>query len=153
MKQLGLTSHWASFQELSTTELYGLLKLRVDVFVVEQKCAYPELDDMDGDAEHLIIRNGNHVVAGLRILPPVGSGPAKLGRIVVHPDYRNRGIGKILFADGLEKCRKLFPEREIQLSAQVQAKEFYGQFGFETVSKPYLDYGIEHIDMLLHVKG
>lgn len=143
--------HWKAFDALTVNELYALMKLRVDVFVVEQHCAYPELDDRDRQAMHLMGMAGDRVVAYLRLLPPevAPSGQLSLGRVVTAADCRNRGLGQALVRLGIDYAQQTYPGLPLRIAAQVYLKAFYGAFGFLPISESYLEDGIAHLDMLL----
>jgi ElaA protein len=135
--------------EFSARDLYSLLKLRVDVFVVEQECAYPELDGKDVDALHLRLLAGDELLASVRLILPVKtSDSVKIGRVVVSPSQRGKGLGVDLMNEAIAECERLFPTYRIALSAQSHLHAFYGSFGFESVSEEYLEDGIPHIDMV-----
>jgi len=139
------------FNALDVKQLYELLKLRVDVFVVEQACAYPELDgkDMLADTLHLTGRSQEGSLAAYgRILPPGVRFPdISFGRVVVAPLYRKTGLGHALVKKILAESGRAWPGRDITIGAQVYLKEFYRCHGFVPVSDPYLEDGIAHIDM------
>jgi len=146
--------HWQclSFEELTNVQLYELLKLRVDVFVVEQRCAYPELDDKDRqkDVFQLIGYQDNDIVACARLLAPgVSFEHASIGRIATHSFFRGHGLGHQLMKQALEKCQCLWPNNTIDIQAQEYLKTFYQGHGFNVISEPYLEDGIPHIDMRL----
>lgn len=132
----------------SAHELYALLKLRVDVFVVEQNCPYPELDGKDDQALHLMLKRGEEIIAAARIFPPHDEKPAKIGRVVVSPDHRGERLGDALMREALNACAERFPGVPVFLSAQSHLQKFYGSFGFKPVSDEYLEDGIPHVDML-----
>jgi len=139
------------FQELDTQRLYQLLKLRVDVFVVEQQCPYPELDEKDHHSEtrHLIAYKNSKVFAYSRLLPPGLSYPeASIGRFVVAASTRRQGLGSLLLENSLQEITALWPGINVKISAQAHLKEFYENVGFKKVSDPYLEDGIPHIEML-----
>jgi ElaA protein len=140
---------WSRLDELSPPALYAVLKLRVDVFVVEQQCPYAEIDGKDGDALHLRALDGGELAGYLRVLPPVGEGPARIGRVVVASSHRGRKLGAKLMLEAIGQCRGSFPARDIELSAQSPLQAFYGAFGFRPVSAEYVEDGIPHIDMRL----
>lgn len=134
--------------ELSPRDLYAMLKLRVDVFVVEQKCAYPELDGKDADALHLRILSGKDLVASARIRKPAKTDPAaRIGRVVVSPEHRGQRLGDRIMVEAIAQCERLYPESPIKLSAQSHLSRFYASFGFVSVSEEYLEDNIPHIDM------
>lgn len=135
--------------EFSAVELYALLKLRVDVFIVEQKCPYPELDGRDLDALHLRLLTGDDLLAAARILPPGKTRASpRIGRVVVAPAHRGRRLGEAVVRAAIAACEQLFPQAPIALSAQSHLKRFYESFGFSPVSEEYLEDGIPHIDMV-----
>lgn len=139
------------FQQLNKQQLYAILKLRVDVFVVEQQCAYPELDDKDlhNETHHLIAQKNDTVLAYSRLLAPGVSYPeASLGRFVVAATMRKQGLGSLLLKKSLQHTSQLWPAAPIKISAQAHLKEFYEKSGFEQVTDGYLEDGIPHIAML-----
>lgn len=152
-KQSQITYHWFSFPELSTIELYNVLKLRQQVFVVEQKCPYLDADDMDKDAWHLLAMRTvggeqPELVACLRLLPPGKkyTGPA-IGRLATALKVRGKGIGRELMQKALHFSASHFPGQPTTISAQLYLKKFYEELGFTTISEPYDDDSILHIDM------
>ncbi|MES2206492.1 MAG: GNAT family N-acetyltransferase [Pseudomonadota bacterium] len=148
------TPHWqlASFSELSTSTLYRILLERQAVFIVEQHCAYPDIDTLDYQALHLIgypTSHSDEILAYLRILPPnTRYSEPSLGRILTPQKYRNRGLGKLLMEQGIYYCNQFHPNFSLRISAQAYLKKFYESFDFKTVSSPYLEDNIPHIDML-----
>jgi len=145
-----LVSRWDEFDNLTPRALYAMLKLRVDVFVVEQKCPYPEIDGKDFEAFHLRVLDGEELAASLRVLPPEQDGkPVKIGRVVVAPDYRGYKLGQRLMTEAIEFAQARFPVTAIELGGQSHLQKFYGSFGFEAISDEYLEDGIPHVDMRL----
>ncbi|PSU01518.1 GNAT family N-acetyltransferase [Photobacterium gaetbulicola] len=141
-----------SFDQLTTHQLYDLLKLRCDVFVVEQDCAYPELDDHDRQAgtHHLLGYQGNTLVAYLRLLPAGTTYDAvSIGRVVTAPVARGKGIGNQLLEQGIAMTEQLWPGETIEIGAQSHLQHYYQRYGFEAYSEEYLEDGIPHIDMRL----
>ena len=139
------------FSQLTVAELYELLRLRVDVFVVEQTCPYPELDgkDIHPDTVHVAIRADGCLAAYLRILAPGVSYPGvSLGRVVTAKAFRGKGLSHELIQKGVELIRERWPGISIQIGAQKYLKAFYQSHGFEVASKIYLEDGIPHIDMV-----
>jgi ElaA protein len=135
--------------ELSAWELYDLLRMRVDVFVVEQNCPYPELDGKDADALHLRLLQGGDLLAASRIFPPAEEGaPAKIGRVVVSPDHRGKRLGEAVMREATATCGQRYPRHPIYLSAQSHLARFYGGMGFVATSEEYLEDGIPHVDMV-----
>jgi len=139
--------HFKKFDDLTNSELYKLLKLRVDVFVVEQACPYPEIDDEDQDAIHLLVIEGNQLAAYARIL--IQKDHWHIGRIITHKDYRKKGLGKELMTRCITYCKEELDCTEIHLSAQTYLEQFYKDFGFVSYSSPYDWDGIMHLDMKL----
>ena len=143
---------WSSkkFSQLGNHELYALIKLRIDIFVVEQSCAYAELDDKDRDREarHVLAHRGSELIAYARLLPPgPGYNGSRIGRFAVRADERRRGLGSKLLKNCIAQATTLWPGHGISISAQVYLCGFYQQHGFEPVSKPYSEDGIPHIEM------
>ena len=146
-------SHWDQLDNLTPRALYAMLKLRVDVFVVEQSCPYSEIDGKDYDAFHLRILDGEELTASLRVLPPEQDGkPVKIGRVVVAADYRGYKLGQRLMTEAVAFAQARFPGIAIELGGQSHLQKFYGSFGFVTVSDEYLEDGIPHVDMRLEPK-
>ena len=145
---------WQSFKfrQLTTDQLYELIKFRVDIFVVEQKCPYPELDNKDRHAEtrHLAdYGNSGVLIAYARILPPEVSYPdASIGRFAVTEPMRHQGIGSKLLERSLQEIEQHWPDTDVRISAQEHLGEFYEKFNFEKVSEVYLEDDIPHIEML-----
>jgi len=140
------------FKNLSVSELYDALKLRADIFVVEQTCIYPDLDNKDTvpNAHHLLGYKGSSLVAYARILPAkVSYNNVSFGRVAVSDKYRNTGLGKALMKQILTHCELLWPGQNIDIGAQVYLQAFYESGGFTPVSDVYLEDGIAHIDMRL----
>ena len=141
-----------TFQQLSVDQLFDVLQLRVAVFVVEQQCAYPELDDYDRHAEtrHLSGRDElGHLIAYTRILPAGLKYPeVSVGRFVVESQVRGQGVGHQLLRTALDEIQQCWPNCAIRLAAQEYLQGFYEQHGFTRVSDRYLEDGIPHVEML-----
>lgn len=138
-----------TFEELSNKELYAILKLRTEIFVVEQACAYLEVDDHDQKAMHILGIIDGKIMAYSRVVVPGGIyAEPSIGRVAVHGKGRSEGYGRIIFEEALKCAIATFPNQKIKIQAQVYLEEFYKSFGFETISKPYPDVGIMHVDML-----
>ena len=136
------------FEELSGAELYEILKLRVDVFVVEQNCPYRELDGKDQGALHVYLRDAGEIVAYLRVLAPgVSFAEASLGRVIAA--RRRCGLGTRVLRAGIAAARDFFHAAAIRIEAQEYARAFYEKQGFAPVSEVFLEDGIPHIQMLL----
>lgn len=138
------------FRDLTAEEVYDLLKLRVDVFVVEQNCPYPEIDGKDKDAYHVFLREGGVLKAYLRVLPPGAAfDTCALGRVVAAE--RRRGLGSRIVAAGIQTARERYHARAITLEAQVYARSLYEKAGFRQISEEFLEDGIPHIKMRLEL--
>ncbi len=145
-----MTIHWRTvpFDALTPHEVHDLLKLRVDTFVVEQRCAYPEVDGRDPEALHVLgTTEAGQVVACARILPAPPGGLRRVGRVVVHPDLRGSGIAHQLMDHVLNTLKERFGTRRSMLSAQAQLEGFYGSHGFTRTGPDYDWDGIPHVDM------
>lgn len=141
---------WSALSELSPRQVYAVFAARVAVFIVEQECAYQDLDGLDIEAEHLIAWSGPEVAGYLRLLAPgVRFSEPSLGRIITAHDFRGTGLGRELVARGIEHARLRYPRQGVRISAQAHLQSFYQSFGFETVTERYLEDGIPHVDMLL----
>lgn len=137
------------FDELTNIELYRILKLRTEVFVLEQECLYPELDDKDYACLHLWAQQQGEIVAYTRLVPPGISYPEpSIGRVIVVKEARGTGISQLLMHKSIETIFAQFGPNDIQIGAQFHLKSFYEKLGFAQKSEPYPDYGILHIDMI-----
>jgi ElaA protein len=141
------------FSQLDTHTLYQLLKARVDVFVVEQACAYPEIDDLDchiSTAHVLSYLNGT-LQAYARCLAPktVHKKYSAIGRVLVTKEGRGQGVAKQLMLDAIDYNKATWPQHEIKISAQTYLLNFYQGLGFTSVGDAYLEDGISHQDMIL----
>ena len=144
---------WTRFAQLTPHDLYAALRARSEVFVVEQHCAFLDLDDADQEAWHLLgwaDRRGAQVLAAyLRLLPPGRKfSEASIGRVLTAAEFRRTGAGRALMREGVRKSAEIHPEHNIRIGAQRYLENFYGGFGFRPASEPYLEDGIEHIEML-----
>lgn len=144
--------HACGFRELDTLTLYALLKLRAEVFVVEQQCVYLDPDGKDAhpEAVHVMATADDGALAAyLRILPAGLSYPqVSFGRVLTAPAWRGRGLGDPLVRVALTQIDARWPGADVQIGAQAHLQHFYGRHGFVPSSDPYLDDGIPHIDML-----
>ncbi len=139
-----------SFNELSLTELYDMLKLRCAVFVIEQDCNYQDMDDKDQASYHVIGFEDNKLVACTRILPKGISYPeVSIGRVIVDKAYRGTGAGKDIMKLAIDHAKKTLKADEIVISAQCYLEKFYGDLGFVSEGESYLDDDIPHIQMRL----
>ena len=136
------------FDDLTPRELYSILQLRNEVFVVEQKCVFQDADNKDQAAYHLMGWQQKRLVAYSRIIPPgVAYDLPSIGRVVTSPDIRRTGIGKDLMSESTKAIERLFGIVPIKLGAQFYLKQFYESFGFRQTSDVYLEDGIDHIEM------
>ena len=141
---------WRSFAQLSTEELYSLLRLRCEVFVVEQQCAYQDIDGRDPRADHLLAWDSDGGLSGcLRVFgPDSADGCARIGRIVTSPIHRKAGLGRWLVRQALDFVTGRYGDVPVKISAQVYLERFYAEFSFARSSPDYLEDGIPHCDML-----
>jgi len=139
-----------TFAELTVNELYDLLKLRSEVFVVEQKCIFLDIDNNDQKAYHTIGYIGDEVVATTRLFDKniMYDGYQSIGRVVGSPRHRGLGIGKALMQYSIQECERLFGKGPIKIGAQLYLKKFYGEQGFEQSGDMYLEDEIDHIPMV-----
>lgn len=138
------------FDELSNVELYRILQLRVDVFVVEQNCPYPEMDEKDLEAIHVFLWGDGEVLAVSRILPPgVSYKEVSIGRFCTALKGRRNGTGRELMKQTMMAIQKYFGKVPVRISAQEYLVDFYRGYGFEPVGKSYLEDGIPHVEMLM----
>lgn len=143
--------HFRSWEELSTNELYGVLQLRSEVFVVEQECIYSDVDGIDDRAVHLIYPPSQGLLprAYCRIfLPDPPKGEAKIGRVVVDVKHRSEGLGRELMKTAVKWIQSRGTEG-IRLEAQTYLVKFYSSLGFQVEGEEYLEDGIPHISMSL----
>jgi ElaA protein len=138
-----------AFSELMATELYLILQLRNEVFILEQNCPYQDLDNKDLYCHHLMGWYGDKLVAYTRLVPPGISyaGYTSIGRVVTSPAVRGTGIGKELMTKSIDTCYTLFGVAPVRIGAQLYLKRFYEDFGFAQTGEMYLEDGIEHIEM------
>lgn len=137
-----------AFDELSTHELYAILQLRTEVFVMEQDCAYQDLDGCDQVALHVTGRQDAGLLCYARLLPPgLKYQTPSIGRVITAKSVRGKGLGKSLLKQALADCRQQWPDQAVTISAQQHLESFYQELGFITESEPYLEDGISHIQM------
>jgi ElaA protein len=139
-----------AFDELTAAELYAILRLRSEVFVVEQNCVFLDMDDKDQYCHHLIGRRGD-VLAGYSRIVPAGISyvESSIGRIVTSPVLRGHGIGRELIPQGVHTLYTLYGKQPIRIGAQYYLLKFYESFGFVQKGEIYLEDGIEHVQMLM----
>ena len=157
-------THWrcAPFGELTVAELYAILQVRAEVFVVEQACAFQDLDGADAASWHLCgtrspvtpakagAQSPVQLVAYARLIPPgIKFAEVSIGRVVTSPLVRGTGCGRELMERALAEARRLWPGKPIRIGAQRRLERFYASLGFVEASAPYDEDGIEHVEMLL----
>ncbi|NVO32888.1 GNAT family N-acetyltransferase [Hymenobacter lapidiphilus] len=138
------------FADLTTTELYALLQLRSEVFVVEQTCPFQDIDGLDQTAWHLLGHAPNGELAAYARLfgPGIAFPEASIGRVVSSPRHRRTGLGRELLHESIEGVGQLFGPQPIQIGAQLYLQSFYESFGFRQVGEGYLEDDIPHIHMV-----
>jgi ElaA protein len=141
------------FDDLASHELYAILQLRNEVFVVEQNCVFQDADNKDQYCYHLMGWQENNLAAYSRIIPPdISYSESSIGRIVTSPKARGNGIGRELVKQSIEELYILFGKIPIKIGAQMYLQKFYGSFGFKQTSDIYLEDDIPHIEMLLQIQ-
>ncbi len=138
------------FAELRPLELYHILQLRNEVFIVEQNCPYQDLDNKDQHSQHLMGRDDTgKLIAYTRLLPPGLAYPQpSIGRVVTSPSARKTGAGRLLMEKSIEEVYRLFQPQPIKIGAQLYLQKFYSSLGFIQTSEVYLEDNIEHIEMI-----
>lgn len=140
------------FKELSIEEFHNILQLRINVFVVEQNCPYPELDGKDFKALHFFAvqeENPSEIIAYTRLFSPGDYYEhAAIGRVVVHPDFRGHTIGDVLIEKSIQNIEEQFQTSTIKIGAQTYLKNFYEKHGFIKIGNDYMEDGIPHIYMV-----
>jgi ElaA protein len=137
------------FEGLTNHQLYSILQLRNEVFIVEQNCAYQDLDNKDQKSLHLMGWMGDDLAAYARLLPNgISYEYVSIGRVITSPRYRKSGAGKALMQEAIQRCNSLFGKQPIKIGAQLYLQKFYNGFGFTQTSDMYLEDDIEHIEML-----
>lgn len=153
---------WFAFAELSANDLYALLKLRAEVFVWEQQCAFVDPDGLDARAWHLLVRDKGGVVGCARVFPPATEiaatapasaslrpGVVSIGRIVTAQTHRSQGVGRSILKTSVDWASGKFPDAQIQIGAQARLRAFYESLGFCVSGAAYLEDGIAHLPMRL----
>ncbi len=139
----------ARFDDLTAREVHDLYRARAATFVVEQNCAFQDIDGADPECWHLLGRSGDALVAYCRLVPPgVKFEEPSIGRVVTTLEARGTGLGRELVREALERASGLWPGRSIRIGAQQRLEAFYGEFGFVAASAPYDEDGIAHIEMV-----
>ncbi|MBE6107967.1 MAG: GNAT family N-acetyltransferase [Erysipelotrichaceae bacterium] len=135
-----------SFYELNIDELYEILKLRAEVFVIEQNCIYPDIDDKDKHSLHVFLKEQDEIVAYLRVIEKgISFDEVSIGRVIAK--YRRQGLGTLVLKAGIQAAKEIYQAEKIIIEAQTYAKTFYEKQGFIQTSDEFLEDGIPHIQM------
>lgn len=146
---MNLTHTIKAFDILTVYELYDVLKLRSEVFVVEQNCVFLDQDDKDQKCYHLMLYSDDQLVGYSRLVPAgLSYFEMAIGRVVTSPSARGKGLGKILMELSIDYCHELFGLGDIRLGAQTYALGFYTSLGFVPEGEVYDEDGIEHVEMV-----
>ncbi|MDC3417059.1 GNAT family N-acetyltransferase [Aquibacillus salsiterrae] len=141
------------FDELTTDELYQIIKARIDVFVVEQTCPYPELDNHDQASSHLFLQDKTDIVAYARLIPEKNIyEEASIGRVLVSKSHRGKGYAKDLMEKAINILVNDWKVGAIKLHGQEYLRQFYGSLGFKEISEVYLEDNIPHVDMIMNTR-
>jgi ElaA protein len=142
------------FEDLSLEELYRILQIRAEVFVVEQDCVYQDLDNLDQNSYHVLGIVDNEIEAYTRIIPPGGTYDdySSIGRVITSQKVRKNGYGKSLMNFSIKSCFEAYTTSPLKISAQTYLLKFYSELGFEAVGEGYLEDGIPHIAMIYQNK-
>lgn len=146
-----MTINWIckKFHDLTVDELYALLRLRSEVFVVEQNCVFLDMDDKDQKCHHLLGWIGEDLAASARIVPAgISYQEPSIGRVVSSAKYRGTGSGRELMEEAIRLTLQLHGNQPIRIGAQLYLKKFYTSLGFIPDGEIYLEDGIEHIEMV-----
>jgi ElaA protein len=140
-----------AWPQFSPDLLHDYLRLRSEVFVVEQNCVYADMDGLDPFCQHLLALQNDKVVGGLRMLPPDLKyvGCSSLGRLITSASVRGQGVAEQLVAQGLQALQTQYPDHPVRISGQRYLESFYTRMGFITEGAPYLEDGIPHVEMVL----
>lgn len=141
--------NWRDFDALAARQLYAVLRLRSEVFVLEQHCLFQDMDGHDAAARHLMGQRGDRLAAYARCLPPgVTFAEASIGRIVTDPSERGSGIGHELVRRAIALVEQSWGRQAIRIGAQAHLARFYAAHGFRDLGRPYVEDGIDHLEML-----
>ncbi|HOZ64498.1 MAG TPA: GNAT family N-acetyltransferase [Burkholderiaceae bacterium] len=140
---------FVAFDELTLRELYELLQLRTEVFTVEQNCVFQDIDGADDQAMHLLGTQNNQLVAYARCFPAgVKFAEASIGRVVTRSLARGSGLGHLLIQQAVSSVCALWGPQPIRIGAQARLKAYYSGHGFVDVGVPYVEDGIDHLEMV-----
>lgn len=139
------------FNDLTPAELYSLLRLRSEVFVVEQQCIFLDTDNKDIYCHHLFVYENKQLIAYARLVPPgLSYREMSIGRVVTARNARRIGAGRYLMQMAVKHCRQIFGDGPIRIGAQLYLKKFYTEIGFTETGDVYDEDGIDHIEMILY---
>lgn len=151
---MNLSHRVKAFHELNVYELYEVLKLRSEVFVVEQNCVFQDMDDKDQKCFHLMVYQEGQLVGYSRLVPAgVSYAEISIGRVITAASVRGTGLGKRLMQLAIQHCQQLLGSGPIRIGAQTYALGFYASLGFVAEGEPYDEDGIEHIEMVRRESG
>lgn len=145
---------WHTFETLNTAQLYDILSLRQNVFIIEQRCFYQDVDYKDQQALHLLGTKDNRLISYLRFLPKgtAYSNEASFGRLITHSNHQKAGLGRSMMTKLLDYFDSNYPKDTMLINAQCYLQSFYEKFGFRTIGDVYDDAGVMHIDMRRSIK-
>jgi ElaA protein len=147
----GIDLQWHLWADLTAAQLYEVLRFRQAIFVVEQVSAYPDLDGRDARSEHLLLRRAGELIGCLRLIAP--DPLVQIGRVAVKAEERGKGLARMMMQAALQRAAEVYPHRDVGVSTQTYLEPFYQSLGFATVSAPYDDYGVPHVDMAGPARG
>jgi len=150
-KNRDIVFEWHRWDELTVPQLYELLQFRQAIFVVEQASPYPDLDGRDVRSQHLLVRADDELIGYLRLIEP--DPLVHIGRVAVKAELRGHGLARLMMQAAMQRANEVYPHRDVAVSAQAYLEPFYASLGFTTVSAPYDDYGVPHIDMVGPPRG
>ncbi|MGL4570582.1 MAG: GNAT family N-acetyltransferase [Clostridium sp.] len=138
-----------TFNELTSEELYKILQLRNEVFILEQECPYQDLDSKDQSSYHLFLKDNDEIIAYLRIIEKgISYDQTSIGRVIVKKDYRGKNIARDMLLTSIGFIEDTLHECEIKIQAQAYLENFYSSLGFKKISDVYLEDNIPHLDMI-----
>lgn len=138
-----------TLDQMTAKEFCQIAEERTKVFVVEQECAYQEIDQQDYTAHHLLMKNDEGELVGLTRIMEKDDDHSTFGRVLVLKQFRGHDYGRQLVQATIDETKKLFPDKDIQIQAQAYLQKFYASFGFKPISDVYLEDNIPHLDMVL----
>lgn len=138
------------FRDLTLVELYAIMQLRIEVFIVEQNCIFQDADDKDQQSYHMMAWINQKLIGYTRLIPPgVSYTEASIGRVATFPKMRKAGIGRKIMEKSIDMIYSLWNKQPVRIGAQLYLKKFYESFGFQQSSDIYIEDNIEHIQMIL----